>query len=133
MSSPTTLAERFAALKEDPTNMRSELVTVRTPLPVLLELYNKSSHDCYIDYMEGFKLLLDWLCPTAEQLYIPSYPSIKNVPALFGGYETSAVATMLSTKLLGRKYTNQHLTTHLKIRVAMYVYCAKSIPKDYLY
>lgn len=129
-----SLAERFAALKnaELETVTTSDLATVPTHLNVLLEIYNKASHDCYISYMEGFKLLLDWLCPTAKQLRVTFYKREVPVPSLAGGYSQSQVSSLVAIKLLGSMYHPEYLQTCTEIDRMIFIYCAKSIPKEYL-
>jgi hypothetical protein len=37
------------------------------PLWALLTIYCKAEHECYIDYMAGFKALVSWLGPIAKE------------------------------------------------------------------
>jgi hypothetical protein len=113
------------------TDTRSELKN-STHIYTLLEIYNKSHYECYINYMEGFTLLVDWLCPTPEQLYIPDNDSNLKLPPLVGGYETSAVGKVLSNKKYGLAHRDDYLKIRNDIGIIIFIYCAKDIPKDYL-
>lgn len=133
---PLSLSERMAAIKAAAnTSTTSELVTVPTHLYVLLELYNKARTECYPDYMEGFKVLLDWLCPTAAQLQVPTDIDLK-VPPLANGYEQNQVANIIATRLVGKPTNSKKLIPYLAamraVDTAVFIYCAKSIPRDYL-
>lgn len=46
------------------------------PLELLLAMYEKDTTGFFVDYMEGFKLLVDWLRPIKlPTLYIETMPS----------------------------------------------------------
>lgn len=127
-----SLSERMAALKaKHDTNHRSEC-TNPTDISVLLELYNKAPHECYIDYMEGFKLLLDWLCPVPEQLHITFYKRKVNVPRLACGYDSYEVAKLLTLRKLGSMSHPEYLDSLSEILSVIFIYNAKSVPRDYL-
>lgn len=38
------------------------------PLYALLTIYLKAEHECYVNYMEGFKALVSWLGPIEKPL-----------------------------------------------------------------
>ena len=63
------------------------------PMRALLMIYEKANYQCYIDYMEGFKLLSAWLSPIA-------YPSSINIDYyksnIMYGYEVQEIAKILN-------------------------------------
>lgn len=131
ISPSPSLTERMAALKaKHDTNHRSEC-TNPTHINTLLELYNKAPHECYINYMEGFKLLLDWLCPLESSFVLTKYPEVK-VLRTAGGYDQSEIASIIAKKFVGYKDPDKYLDTVKEIQVAIQVYNAKSVPRDYL-
>ena len=71
---------------------RSSAIESRFPLWAILALYETSSReDTYIDYMDGFKLLVSWLAP----FDIPSNYQIESIPKIIGSYEMNEVANVL--------------------------------------
>lgn len=81
-----------------------------SPLSLYLTIYTKASHECYINYMEGAKVLADWLGKI--ELPVERYPEILNtnfsVPRLLYGYEQQELAKILTQ---GRTYgkTYKHM------------------------
>ena len=74
-----SLAEKIARVRElTNTSSKSEDKTP-TPLWVFLHLYNKASHECYISYMEGAKLLADYLAPIEIPIYFKDRPQLPDV------------------------------------------------------
>lgn len=129
-----TLSERMAKLRETSnTNPRSELYGTPTHIFTLLEIYNKASHDCYIDYMQGFQLLVDWLCPTKKQLILGCPYKLVKVPRLAQGYDQSEISRILCIKKGVSINHPEYLECTKEIQAIIFTYCAKSIPKDYLY
>lgn len=74
-------------------NLRNEeSQNIQFPLESLLVLYENASHaDVFPNYMEGFKLLADWLGP----IEIPSNLEIVNIPKLRRNYELNTIADIL--------------------------------------
>lgn len=130
----TALAARFAALKAagQSTNFRSNLASEPTHCNVLFEVYTKATHECYIDNMEGFKLLVNWLCPTAEQLHYTHYINMPNVPRLVNGYDATQVSKILASKLCVR-YSEAYNNACVQFARSIYVWGARQVTPEYLY
>lgn len=96
----SALLQRLAQLKEaQNTSIKSDSKEA-TPLWVFLHLYNKARSECYVDRMEGAKILYEWLSP----LDIPEYPTVRHAPSSFIiGYELTELAKIVS----GYKSANQ--------------------------
>lgn len=90
--------DRLIALKKlhTPINTSIKNSSVESepfPLWALLTIYEKANRECYIDYMKGFKLLLNWLSPIAYPNHIDSeYYAKSNV---LGGYEVNELGNIL--------------------------------------
>jgi len=64
------------------------------PLECLLRLYLKCPNPCYVNHMEGFKLLVRWLSP----ITMPSPNTFAAIPSsLFISYEINQIAIILGT------------------------------------
>ena len=88
-------SEDFNALVQEileESDFRSGTIESKFPLWAILVLYETSSReDTYIDYMDGFKLLVSWLAP----FDIPSNYSIEGIPKIIGSYEMNEVASII--------------------------------------
>lgn len=90
-----TLTERMAYIKENSNQSPISDDTSASPLSLYLALYSKASTECYIDYMEGAKVLYNWLtCKGIIPLVIP--PSSVPVPRLCLSYDMVQLAKILS-------------------------------------
>lgn len=92
----TTDSIDFSALREKHnTSIYSDKETrdIRFPLWALLYIYEKSHRQCYIDYMQGFKLLVNWLTPIAWHHTDTKYPF------LIGGYDAQQIANILNVDI----------------------------------
>lgn len=94
-----TLAERLAQLRESTnTSMVSNNLSP-TSLSTYLAIYNKAKNegDCYINYMEGAKILYKYLSPI-EIPVIPDNLLPTYIPRLFHGYEVQQLAMILAPR-----------------------------------
>lgn len=66
--------------------------TIEFPLWALLIIYEKAHHRSYINYNEGFKVLVDWLSPIT---YTPKNTALYNRNILVS-YEVSNIGRMLN-------------------------------------
>lgn len=71
-----------------------QLKLSRTPFPLetFIDMYIAYRRTCYVNYMEGTKLLYKWLSPISK-------PPTENIPSyskLLGGYETQQLAIILA-------------------------------------
>jgi len=100
-----SLSERLAALRETANTSARSSSNNPTPLSVYLTIYNKArdisgtiNGDCYKNYMEGAKLLRDWLAPIdlAEVELSACRPlSARSIPAIVHSYEVHKIADVL--------------------------------------
>jgi putative effector of murein hydrolase len=74
---------------------------VPTPLAIYLILYRKSRGISYQKYMEGARLLRDWLAPIELPEHIPALPRNSLLPS----YETAELATVLAGVAYGPEHT----------------------------
>lgn len=73
--------------------MNEDTVPISFPLWALLVLYEKSNAtDTFINYMEGFQLLANWLGPIDS----PTYATIKKIPKLHVNWELNTIAELLN-------------------------------------
>ena len=113
-----TLAERIAAVRKvaaeaDNTSITSELRTP-TSLETYVRIYNKCNSltsqglegSCYVNYMEGAKLLHTYLSP----IVVPTDVVFNSVlrPDLISGYAVSEVANIISGKTYGSEHNYIH-------------------------
>ena len=87
-------SERLAALlKKLEADSLTAIDEDKTPFPLwaLLVIYEKANHECYINYMEGFKALVNWLSPIA-------YPNHRGS----GYYATSNILRSYESRELAR-------------------------------
>ena len=102
-----TLLSRLAALRETSNKSPVSECKQATPLATYLLLYSLANKECYIDYMEGARLLKSWLGEIA--IPVDTYPEILNpnfkVPSLLSGYESQELATIISGETFGREHT----------------------------
>lgn len=76
------------------------------PLSTFLTIYTKANHSCYINYMEGAKILYNWLTNNGKiplDYQLDKHPRIEDitftVPRLLnGGYEGSELCKILDKK-----------------------------------
>lgn len=61
------------------------------PLWALLTIYVKAEHECYVDYMAGFKALVNWLGPISDE---PCNNLVKI--DILSNYETQQMADILN-------------------------------------
>ena len=125
----TSLLERMAELRQRQADIdpcpRSELATTSSPLSLYLAIYSKANHECYINYMEGAKLLLNWLAPAGTPLdyQVELYPAIEDtsykVPRLMRGYETGEICSLLEPY---EKYNNTELYFAAQAKVGRAIY-----------
>lgn len=128
----SSLSERMSALKlAHDTRITSELHNTPTHIFVLLEIYNKAYHECYIDYMEGFSLLTDWLCPTSKELSIPFMRKLPKAPRLSSGYDAVQVARILTVKKLKSNSHPDYLASLAEVCNLIAYYCAKTYERIY--
>jgi len=79
---------------------RRTAINTSSPLSLYLTIYSKATHECYINHMEGAKILKDWL----GKIDLPTerYPKILNpgfkVPRLLEGHESYELAKILVTQ-----------------------------------
>lgn len=57
------LKEKLAKMLEERNASTKSKAANSTPLSAYVIIYSKASSECYVDYMEGAKLLWDWLSP----------------------------------------------------------------------
>lgn len=77
---------------------RIKLTNSPSPLSLYLSLYNKAAKECYIDNMQGARLLKNWLGKI--EYPIEKYPQILasdfSIPHLLESYEMQQLAMILS-------------------------------------
>ena len=78
-------------------------IKVSSSLSLFLCIYNKAHYECVCDNLKGARALLNWLtwCGSVPlDLELEKYPLIEQkgweVPVLCSGYESKALAAMLS-------------------------------------
>lgn len=86
------ITERLARLKESSNKSMTSEDRTPTPLWAFIKIYEKASHTCYINYMEGAKLLAKYLAPIETPELDESYI----VPDLLSSYETQELAKILN-------------------------------------
>jgi len=65
-------------------------IATQFPLWAVLSIYSKAEHDCYINYMEGFKLLAEWLYPICP-------PNIEDIYSnILDNYVTNEISHILN-------------------------------------
>jgi len=92
-TSTEVLQNRLAKLLSDDgfSNKSAEYYNTPFPLYALLIIYSKANHECYIDYMLGFKLLNIWLSPiVAPTGKVYEYGDILN------NYEINEISDILN-------------------------------------
>ena len=90
-----TLTERMSALKEVHDKDVTSDDKTPTPLWVLLYIYNTCNHECYTDYMEGAKILVNYLSP----IEMPVLPLTSTpLPRILINYELTELAQLLVPK-----------------------------------
>lgn len=91
----TDISERLAALlKELEVASIAATDEDKTPFPLwaLLVIYEKANQECYINYMEGFKLLVNWLSPIAYPNHRDSdYYAASNILRSYESRELSRI------------------------------------------
>lgn len=101
----STTVEKLAALKEKLDTSIVSSDTTPFPLAAFLLLYTKAHEECYIEYMEGARILYKWLGP----IDIP--PDMWNnkvrAPKLLRSYETRELAKILADDLFAANITEQ--------------------------
>ncbi len=130
-----TIAERLAALKKgtDTSIKTKEAALIPTPLSVFLSIYNQAGLDkrlggsCYTNYMQGAKLLIDWLSPIS----IPDIDTKllpKHMPNWFHAYEIQQLAMLLVPYLEGEEMRD-HLNKQKYMQLLL---CHLAIQEMYL-
>jgi hypothetical protein len=71
-----------------------------TSLATYLTIYRKAQKVCYTEYMEGAKLLAEWLYPIELPANVPHLPANN----LLRSYETVSLATVLAGKAYGPEH-----------------------------
>lgn len=90
--------------------------TASPTITTLAAIYNKASHECYINHMDGFKILVSWLTngnqiPIDYQLHI--YPRQIDlsftIPAMLNTYalQQLAIALVPSYGWIGDMYVDE--------------------------
>lgn len=100
-------------------------VRTTSPLSLFLAIYTKASTECYVDHMQGAKVLLDWLTVGNMPLdyNTAKYPQIEDtsfiLPRLLTGYDAGELAKLLAPQ---SKYSdfNECLDAVAKARKAIY-------------
>ena len=94
----STILERMAALREkaqaEQLGMQSELATTPTPLFVSLEIVAKSYQESMLNYMEGARILEEWLTTPDTQL-VHSFVDANDIPSIpdfLSGYYCNELA-----------------------------------------
>lgn len=92
------ISDRLAALIQE---LEADSVAAadedKTPFPLwaLLVIYEKANHECYINYMEGFKALVHWLSPIAYPNHRDSdYYAASNILRSYESKEISRILNM---------------------------------------
>lgn len=110
--------EQSCSLKTRLENLKNELnqsaksdsnSEIQTPIQVLFYLYENAAYsDVYINHMEGFRLLIEWLRPVE----VPCNNSIEKIPRLHGSYEINEIAAILDLhpSIVYREYSKWILT-----------------------
>ncbi len=90
----TSISNKLAELK---------LANKQFTLAAFLTIYNKAGHECYINYMEGAALLLDYMTSNSTiplDYQLAKYPRILDqsfkIPRPLGGYEFNELAALLT-------------------------------------
>lgn len=79
-------------------------VRTTSPLSLFLAIYTKASTECYVDHMQGAKVLLDWLTVgnIALDYNTAKYPQIEDtsfiLPRLLTGYDAGELANLLASR-----------------------------------
>lgn len=110
----TSLAERIAAMRKKTDTSTVSSATNSTPLEVYVRLYNKCSTltsqglegSCFVNYMEGAKLLYKWLSPIEINRSIVFKAS--RTPDLMSSYSVGALASVISGEAYGKEYRYIH-------------------------
>lgn len=86
-------------------NKSAEEYNTPFPLDALLILFNKAHYDCMLDYMQGFKLLNNWLSPIVSPTEYKvdlacKYPTINSydvqrLSAILGIDQSIIIETMI--------------------------------------
>lgn len=70
------------------------------PLWALLDIYQKSRQESYLNYMEGADILIAWLAP----IQLPEVPEDFNPMGILTGYELGYLADLIAGKNAGIEY-----------------------------
>ena len=115
-----SLAERLAALRANTNTSTKSASKLSTPLATYLKLYGKAGLDrvsggsCYVNYMQGAKLLLTWLSPISipeiDKALLP-----KKVPSWFHHYELQQISALL-VPTVNTVPSNEELSAALRSR-----------------
>lgn len=102
------------------------------PLSTIVAIYNKAHIHCYIEYMEGFKLLVSYLTSGGK---VPiAYPEDRKfrIPALFTSYALQQIAKILVPKW---KYSNSQFNEYLaelsKVERAIVIVSAEGFTRSF--
>lgn len=98
------------------TSPKSDVVA-DTPLSLYLYIVTHSRRECYTNYMEGARILLDWLDPVYTDLH--DIDSIK-VPELLVSYEYEQLIKILVPPQTGKTF-EERLYAMKQVEVAIYL------------
>ena len=93
-----------------------------TKLSTFLTLYSKARQECYIDYMEGAKLLHSWLTSplNPDIIFTSSYIDSKSsIPEMLVNYEILELAKILSD--YKSNYDRDKLNIHIHAILDFYI------------
>lgn len=93
-----SLKEKLAKIAANSSVSKDSIISTedrftKFPLEALLIIYSKAYHACYIDYMEGFKLLRYWLSPIVSAIHHDE--ALANNNPLLVSYEVGKIARIL--------------------------------------
>lgn len=77
-----------------------KLARKRFPLTAYLEIVYKSPYDCYVNHLEGAKLLHEWLTNNGEVPLLDNYPKqpMPSHPLLHTYYQNKLTAVITGTE-----------------------------------
>ena len=119
---PTNLTDSIARIKEQ---LEKERFYKDIPFPLshLLYMNEIANHAMYCDYMEGFKLMVEWLDPIAS----PAPDSKEWFGQLHSNYEASQICSILGINY-GQLFNGYKTTATLIQQQAHAAFLSKKIP-----
>jgi len=124
--SSISIQQRLADLKE--TAELSDLGihskdTSATCVKTILIIYTKARHECYIDYMEGIKLLLNYLKPIEVPEHILNKANLidssAHLPTYLINYETTELAKLLTNYTANKSLKDIRLMEKIIVLTAL--------------